>query len=257
MNKRERITKLCNMFCAVVLVVLIVLQFMPFWYSVGGVHKTKDEYLAWSETYIPVAERPTEAKPTETTAAATEATTVAPTETEPAATEPAATEGEKDNSGRPGRPNRGPNTAPKDPLKAKEERAKANDKSAAVRPTAPPTIPTDPEIKVMSIASSVWRTNTYKKDQAAPLLMFHVAILGFGAVALFFCIAKRKNSINCIWVLATAILGTIGYFTNAAAQTGMAWMVHGATSAVLLIPGILLLVFWIKDLIDWFTKVEA
>ena len=299
MNKRERMIKLCNMFCALAMAVLLVLQFMPFWYSVGGVHKTKDEYLDWSATYIPVAERPTESKAPETTAA-TDATTVAtaaatteattevtteattdataeattdataeateptateptatePTATEPTATEPAATEPKKDASGRPGRPNKN-NAAPKNPFDAKNDRAQSMDQSQAVKPTAPPSEPTDPEIKKMSIASSVWRYNTYKEGQEAPLLMFHIAILGFGAIGVFFCLTKAKKSINCIWVMATAILGTLGYFTNAGARTGMAWWLHGGISAFLLIPGIALTVFWIKDLINWFTKVEA
>ena len=333
MNKRERMIKLCNMFCALAMAVLLVLQFMPFWYSVGGVHKTKDEYLDWSATYIPVAERPTESKAPETTAA-TDATTVAtaaatteattevtteattdataeattdataeattdataeattdataeattdataeateptateptatepaatepaasePAATEPAATEPAATEPKKDASGRPGRPSKN-NGVVKNPYDAKNDRAQSMDQSQAVKPTAPPSEPTDPEIKKMSIASSVWRYNTYKEGQEAPLLMFHIAILGFGAIGVFFCLTKAKKSINCIWVMATAILGTLGYFTNAGARTGMAWWLHGGISAFLLIPGIALTVFWIKDLIDWFTKVEA
>ena len=147
--------------------------------------------------------------------------------------------------------------APKDPFSAKDERAQSMDQSKAVKPTAPPSEPTDPEIKKMSIASSVWRYNTYKEGQEAPLLMFHIAILGFGAIGVFFCLTKAKKSVNCIWVMATAILGTLGYFTNAGAQTGMAWWLHGGVSAFLLIPGIALTVFWIKDLINWFTKVEA
>ena len=320
MNKRERIIKLCNMFCALALAVLLVLQFMPFWYSVGGVHKTKDEYLDWSATYIPVAERPTESKAPATTAAATETTTeattvtteatAAPTETTAATeettaatgettgateettgateettavtegtepttteattgtteettaatgeTEPAATEAKKDSSGRTERPSKrkDKNTAPKDPFSYKDERAQQNDQSQAVKPTTPYSAPTDPEIKTMSIASSVWRYNTYKEGYESPLLLFHIAILAFGALGVFFCLTKSKKSINCIWVMATAVLGTIGYFTNAGAQTGMAWMLHGGVSAFLLIPGTALLVFWIKDLINWFTKVE-
>lgn len=256
MNKRQNITRICNMICALLMAALIILQFVPFWYSVGGQHMTDEQYLAWSETYVPVAERPTESKaPTAapTTAAPTE-TTAAPTETTAAPTEDTTdgTDATED-------------TVPeetkkkgKDPFKyAKDSKNKnKNNKDKAVKPPMPTEIPTDPEVKTMSIAQSLWRTNRYKKDMAAPLLMFHVAILGLGVVGIFFCLTKNKANLNCVWVLLIGILSTIGYFTNPAAQTGMGWMIHGVVAAVLLLPGIVMLVFAIKDAINWFTKIE-
>ena len=253
MNKRQNITKICNMTCALLMAALIILQFVPFWYSVGGQHMTDEEYLAWSETYVPVAERPTESKAPSTAATTAPAeTTAAPTETTAAPTEET-TDGTDATD-----PTEETKKKGKDPFKyAKDSKNKnKNNKDKAVKPPMPTEVPTDPEIKTMSIAQSLWRTNRYKKDMAAPLLMFHVAVLGLGAVGIFFCITKRKANLNCVWVLLVAILATLGYFTNPAAQTGMGWIIHGAVSAALLIPGLIMLAFSIKDAINWFTKVE-
>lgn len=278
MNKREKITKLCNMICALLMAALIVMQFVPFWYSVGGEHMTEEEYLAWSKEYVPVAERPTESKaPTEATTAPVE-TTAVPTETTAAPTETTAdptgeTTAPSEETTAPVEETTAPvedSTEPsesvpeetkkagKDPFKHIKEQneIKNQGKDQAVKPPMPTEIPTDPEVKTMSIAQSVWRTNRYKTDMAAPLLMFHVAVLGLGIVGIFFCLIKRKANLNCVWVLIISILSVVGYFTNPAAQTGMNWIIHGVLAALLLIPGLIMLAFFIKDAINWFTKIE-
>lgn len=279
MNKREKFTKLCNMTCALLIAALIILQFVPFWYSVGGQHMTDEQYLEWSEEYVPIAERPTEAKPAETTTAPVETTTApAATESTPAESTPAestpaestpaestpaeSTPAESTPAESTPAESTPTETEPQETVKKPKNPydVKNNDKNQGKDqvpvPPKPTEIPTDPEVRKISIAESVWRTNKYKKDMAAPLLMFHVAILGLGAVGIFFCLAKRKSNLNCVWALAVAIPAVLGYFTNSAAQTGMNWMIHGILAAILLIPAIILLVFTIMDVVRWFTKIE-
>ena len=249
MKKLSKLTRICNIISAVLLAVLMVTQFLPYWYSVDGVHMTAEEYA----TYIPpeptvdnkmtaATEPVTEPATTAATegTGATEATTAA-TEATTAATEAttAATEG----------------TGATDATAAATEGTAAATEAPTEAPkaTVAPTEPAEPVIKTVSIARAAWFP---EKEKGAPVLLFHALIMLLGVAGIFFCTTKGYGKLNFVWPLATAAIAIRGYLVNPGAQTGMMWYLHLIPAALMIIPGLIVLIKWLIGVIRALTIKE-
>ena len=242
MKKPNKLTRICNFTCAILMVALVVMQFMPFWYSVNGRHMTPADYATFDPAKETVAAKPI--GPTrprlnvKATTAPTEAATEAATEATTAATEAttAATEATT--------------AATEATAAATEATAAATEATAA--PTEAATTP-EPTIKDISIARVVWWP---EKEKGAPVLMFHAVILLLGAVGIFFCLAKNDKTLNFVWTLALSIIATRGYLVNPGAQTGRLWFIHLGLAIALALPSLFLMYQWVRSAIRWFTVKE-
>ena len=249
-----KITRICSFTCAILIAALVIMQFMPFWYSVNGRHMTAEDYATFDPAKETVSVKPigptrpklntkttkateapttvpeTTAAPTETTGA-TEATTetTAATEATAAATEATA--------------------APTEATAAPTEATAAPTEAATEAPTEAP----EPTVKTVSIARVTWFP---EKEKGAPVLMFHAVILLFGAVGLFFCLAKSDKPMNWVWTMALSIISVRGYLINPGAQTGMFWYVHVAIAAALALPSLVMFAQWVVRVVRWFTVKE-
>ena len=56
MRKQSKLTMICSIVSAVLLALLMLTQFLPFWYSVDGVHMTAAEYASFDAASNPEAE---------------------------------------------------------------------------------------------------------------------------------------------------------------------------------------------------------
>ena len=274
MKKTNKLVVISNIASFALIAALAVMQFMPFWYTVNGVHMTPaeyEEYLA-SEDYVYtgekiVLEEETAPEATEAVPEATEEATEAVTEE---ATE-AATE-----------------TTPKE-TKAPEKLASeegyyvikcyACDTVRRIYPSSveftnvknlvytgekcktckaevgfsiegeiknDEVIAWEDRVERASIAERVWFIT-----DGAPVLMFHVWTLLLGAVCFYFCLLRSGSTISFLPVTAIAVLNTLGYL-KPEAMTGSLWVVHLILSCLLFVPGLILFGFWLKSVIRWF-----
>ena len=79
-----------------------------------------------------------------------------------------------------------------------------------------------------------------------------VGVLCFGLLGLYFCLVKSNKPINFIWALACGLSCVIGYLVVPPYMLGANWIVHVALGGVIIALSIVLLVYWIIDVIHWF-----
>ena len=278
MKKTNKLVVISNIASFALIVALAVMQFMPFWYTVNGVHMTPaeyEEYLA-SEDYVYTGEKivleeetapeATEAVPEATeeateavTEEATEEATEAATETTP--TETKATEKLASEEGyyvikcyacdtvRRIYPSSVNFTNVKNLVYAVDKcKACKSDVGFSIEGEIKndEVIAWEDRVERASIAERVW----YITD-GAPVLMFHVWTLLLGAVCFYFCLLRSRSTISFLPVTAIAVLNTLGYL-KPEAMTGSSWVVHLILSCLLFVPGLILFGFWLKRVIRWF-----
>ena len=291
MKKTNKLVVISNIAAFVLIVALAVMQFMPFWYTVNGVHMTPaeyEEYLA-SEDYVYTGEKivleeetapeATEAVP-EVTEEVTEAATEAATEeAAEAATEEAAEAATEA-------------TAELEPEETKKPEKLASEEGYyVIKCYACDTVrriyPSSVKFTgVKNLVYAVDKCKTCKSDvgfslegevkndeviawedrverasiaervwfiaEGAPVLMNHVWTLLLGAVCFYFCLLRSGGTISFLPVTALAVLNTLGYL-KPEAMTGSFWIVHMILSCLLFVPGLILFAFWLKSVIRWFT----
>lgn len=226
----KSLIKWCNIACVAIMLLLILMQFMPYWYNFGGTYMSGEEFVAsqveavaQEKEYVnniranadAIKEKAEALMPTEATEPAETVETVEETTeaTEPAETiDPAQTLGEI-------------------------QTLSGESKVAAGKISEVAAASSGEKLEVVSIAKTVW----FPDDVEPPLLGLHLLILVFGALGVFFCLKNLNGAINCVFPLLVSI-GGLGYWTNPAAQTGMLWVLHGIF-ALLLIPVTLVFVY--------------
>lgn len=286
MKKTNKLVVICNIASFVLIVALAVMQFMPFWYTVNGVHMTPaeyEEYLA-SEDYVYTGEKiileeetapeATEAVP-EATEEATEVATEAVTEEATEAVTEEATEAATETTSK---ETKAPEKLASEegyyvikcyacdtvrriyPSSVKFTDVKnlvyAVDKCKACKSEVgfsiegeiknDEVIAWEDRVERASIAERVWFIT-----DGAPVLMFHVWTLLLGAVCFYFCLLRSGSTISFLPVTAIAVLNTIGYL-KPEAMTGSSWIIHMILSCLLFVPGVILFAFWLKNVLRWF-----
>lgn len=87
------------------------------------------------------------------------------------------------------------------------------------------------------------------------LVLMPIIVLVSGVVGAIFCAAMQKKVWAAICPLACGIAGIYGYLTQPAFQLGSMWIVHLLLSIVILLLGIIIGAFWVKDFAKKLRKV--
>ena len=79
-----------------------------------------------------------------------------------------------------------------------------------------------------------------------------LGVLAFGLLGIYFCITKSSKPINGIWSLLCGLSCVVGYLLIPAYALGANWIIHVALGGVITALSIVLLVYWVIDVIHWF-----
>ena len=79
-----------------------------------------------------------------------------------------------------------------------------------------------------------------------------LGVLCFGLLGIYFCVKKPNKPINGIWALACGLFCVIGYLIIPPYALGAGWLIHVALGGVISALSIVLMVYWVIDVIHWF-----
>lgn len=249
MKQGERtLIKACNIASVAIMLLLILMQFMPFWINFGGEYMSVEQFqasqaeaLLQEQEYVEgIREAANTIKANAEALMPTEATEPAETEaTEPAeteATEPAETEATE-------------------PTKSAEELLNeiitlAGDSRASAGKAGELAANTSGEkVELVSIAKTVWFPN----EVEPPMLGIHLLILVFGMVGAFFCLKNLEGTVNFVFPLLASV-GGVWYWFSEAAHTGMLWQLHAVLGSLLVPVVLVFIVLYIRSVNRYFKE---
>ena len=243
MKQGERtLIKACNIASVAIMLLLILMQFMPFWINFGGEYMSVEQFHASQAEALLQEQEYVEGIRESANTIKANAETLMPAETE--ATEPAETEATEPAE-----------TEATEPTKSAEELLNeiitlANDSRASAGKAGELAKNTSGEkVELVSIAKTVWFPN----DVEPPMLGIHLLILVFGMVGAFFCLKNLEGTLNFVFPLLASV-GGVWYWFNEAAHTGMLWQLHAVIGTLLVPVALVFVVLYIRSVNRYFKE---